>query len=100
MLERRHIVAAQFRYCGKEFKRKLEQGPVDHDIDVKVKICGSGRVAADPEVLGLLEDFSEREIEDGTGVHRSRVRLLRHGGTVTTTSKDHGLFGGPIEESE
>lgn len=31
VLQRRHILADTFRYCGKEFKRKLEQGPVDHD---------------------------------------------------------------------
>ncbi len=30
ILQRRHIVAGSFSYCGKEFKRKLEQGPVDH----------------------------------------------------------------------
>ncbi len=83
VLQRRHIVAERFRYCGKEFKRKLEQGPVDHDTDAKVKVYEGGRVAADPELLRLLEDFSEREIADGAGVHRSRVRLLRHGGTVT-----------------
>lgn len=83
VLERRHIVAERFRYCGKEFKRKLEQGPVDHDIDVKVKVYESGRVAADPEMLRLLAGFSERDIADGTGVHRSRIRLLKHDGTVT-----------------
>jgi hypothetical protein len=82
-LQRRHIVAERLRYCGKEFKRKLEQGPVDHAIDVKVKVYEKGRVAADPEMLRRLEDFSEREIADGAGVHRSRVRLLRHGGTMT-----------------
>jgi hypothetical protein len=56
---------------------------VDHEIDVKCKVYESGRVAADPETLRQLVGFSEREIEEGTGVHRSRIRLLRHGGTVT-----------------
>lgn len=81
VLQRRHIMAERFMYCGKEVKRKLEQGPVDHNTDVKVKVYGKGRVAAEPEMLRRLKDFSEREIADAT--HRSRVRLLRHGGTVT-----------------
>lgn len=67
----------------KEFKRKLEQGPVDHEFDVRCKVYENRRVAADAETLRLLKLFSEREIEAGTGLHRSRVRLLRHGGTVT-----------------
>src|SRR5215472_10032549 len=48
-------------------------------------VCGVQvfEVAADPETLTLLRQYSEREIEAGTGVHRSRIRLLRHGGTVT-----------------
>jgi hypothetical protein len=36
------------------FKRKLEQGPVDHEIDVRCKLYENGRVAADPETLRLL----------------------------------------------
>lgn len=84
VLQRRHIVAAGRSHCGKEFNRKLEPGPVDHDIDARAKVCENGRVAADPETLRQLnEDFSEREVEAGTGVHRSRIRMLRHGGTVT-----------------
>ena len=83
MLQRRHVIAERFKYCGKEVKRKLEQGPVDHEMDSRVKLYESGRVTADPEMLRRLRDFSEREIADATGVHRSRVRLLRHGGSVT-----------------
>jgi hypothetical protein len=33
MLQRTHVVAGEHRYCGKEFKRKLEQGPVDHEVE-------------------------------------------------------------------
>ncbi len=83
VLQRRHIIAGSFNYCGKEFKRKLEQGPVDHDIDVKCKVYENGRVAADPETLRQLATLSEREISDATGVHRTTIRLFRHGGTVT-----------------
>ena len=82
ILQRRHIIAADFKYCGKEVKRKLEQGPVDHDIDYKFKVYENGRVAADPETLRPLEGFSQREIANGTGLHRKPIRLFRHGGTV------------------
>jgi hypothetical protein len=83
VLQRRHIVAAAFKYCGKEIKRKLEQGPVDHDTDYKCKVYENGRVAADPETLRQLVGLSEREIARGTGLHRKPIRLFRHGGTVT-----------------
>jgi hypothetical protein len=83
VLQRRHIIAEEFKYCGKEIKRKLEQGPVDHDLDFKCKVYENGRVAADPETLRQLVVLSEREIANGTGLHRKPIRLLRHGGTVT-----------------
>jgi hypothetical protein len=78
-LQRRHIIAAEFKYCGKEVKRKLEQGPVDHEIDYKCKVYENGRVAADPETLRQLAGFSERQIRAATGVRRDTIRLLRHG---------------------
>jgi hypothetical protein len=83
MLQRRHVIAGDFKYCGKEFKRKLEQGPVDHDLDYKCKVYANGRVAADQETLRQLAEFSEREIARGTGLHRKPIRLFRHGRTVT-----------------
>ena len=57
-----HVVAMEHRYCGKEFKRKLEQGPVDHEIEFKCKIYENGRVVADAETLRQLVRFSERQI--------------------------------------
>jgi hypothetical protein len=101
VLQRRHIGAGRFNYCGKEFKRKLEQGPVDHEIDVKCKVYENGRVAADFEMLRQLAQFSEREIAKGTGVHRSRIRLLRHGGAVTRSTYQKlvwFLTGGWVKE--
>jgi hypothetical protein len=86
VLQRRHIIAGSFNYCGKEFKRKLEQGPVDHEIDYRCKVYENGRVAADPETLRRLTGFSEREIANGTRLHRKPIRLFRHGGTVTRTT--------------
>jgi len=83
VLQRRHITPENLNYCGKEFRRKLEQGPVDHEIDYKCKVYENGRVAADPETLRQLAGFSEREIANGTGLHRKPIRLFRHGGTVT-----------------
>jgi hypothetical protein len=82
MLQRMHFVAREHRYCGKEFKRKLEQGSVDHDADFKCKVYENGRVAADPETLRQLTGFSERQIEVGTGLHRDTIRLIRHGNGV------------------
>ena len=36
------IVAGDFKYCGKEVKRKLEQGPVDHETDYKCRCTRMG----------------------------------------------------------
>jgi hypothetical protein len=82
VLQRRHIVAADFKYCGKEVKRKLEQGPVDHETVFKVKVYANGRVTADSETLRALGDLSEREINKATGLSRRIVRHIRHNGQV------------------
>jgi hypothetical protein len=82
VLQRRHIVPADFKYCGKETKRKLEQGPVDHEIDYKCKVYSNGRVTADRETLRALANFSEREIYKSTGLSRRIIRQIRHHGQV------------------
>ena len=64
---------------GKEFKRKLEQGPVDHEVEFKCKVYENGRVVAGPETLRELASFSERQIREATGVRRDTIRLIRHG---------------------
>jgi len=74
-----HVVAREHRYCGKEFKRRLEQGPVDHEIEFKCKVYENKRVVAGPETLRLLASFSERQIREGSGVRRDTIRLIRHG---------------------
>jgi len=79
ILQRMHVVAAEHRYCGKEFKRKLEQGPVDHEVEFKCKVYENGRVVAGPETLRQLASFSERQIRKGTGVDRDTIRIIRHG---------------------
>lgn len=73
------VPAREHRYCGKEFKRKLEQGPVDHEVEFKCKVYENGRVVADLETLRQLARFSERQIRKGTGVDRDTIRLIRHG---------------------
>jgi len=82
ILQRMHVVARGHRYCGKEFKRKLEQGPVDHEVEFKCKIYENRRVAADAETLRQLTRYSERQIRAGTGLRRDTIRLIRHGGQV------------------
>jgi hypothetical protein len=81
-LQRRHIIPAELKCCRKEQKRKLEQGPVDHETDFRVKVYANGRVTADPEILRALADFSEREINKATGLSRRIIRHIRHGGRV------------------
>lgn len=79
VLQRDHVIARLHRCCGKEFKPKLEQSPVNHETDFKCKVYENGRVAADPETLRQLSGFSERQIRRGTGVRRDTIRLIRHG---------------------
>jgi hypothetical protein len=81
-LRRMHVVAREHRYCGKEFKRKLEQGPVDHEVQFKCKVYENGRVVTDAATQRQLSWFSERQIEAGTGLHRDTIRLIRHGNGV------------------
>jgi hypothetical protein len=82
VLQRRHIVAADFKYSGKEVKRKLEQGLIDHETDFKVKVYANGRVTVDSETLLALGGFSDREIHKGTGLSRRIIRRIRHHGQV------------------
>lgn len=82
ILQRMHVIARAHRYCGKEFKRKLEQGSVDHETEFKCKVYENGRVAADAETLRQLARFSERQIRAGTGLRRDTIRLIRHGAGV------------------
>ncbi|PYU67360.1 MAG: hypothetical protein DMG49_19060 [Acidobacteria bacterium] len=82
MLQRMHVVANEHRYCGKDVKRKLEQGPVDHEIEFKCNVYENGRIAAAPETLRQLAIFSERQIRKETGVRRDTIRLIRHGNVV------------------
>jgi len=79
ILQRMHLVAREHRYCGKEFKRKLEQGPVGHEVEFECRVYENGRVVADAETLRQLAKYSERQIRAGTGLRRDTIRLIRHG---------------------
>ena len=79
LLQRMHVAAGEHRYCGKEFKRKLVQGSMDHEVEFKCKVYENGRVVAGPETRRQLAGFSERQVRKGTGVCRDAIRLIRHG---------------------
>src|SRR5207253_893994 len=83
VLKRMHVIAKHHRYCGKEFKRKLEQGPLDHENEFQCKVYQNGRVTGSPEVIRQLSQFTEREIEAKSGVNRKTIRVFRRNGTVT-----------------
>src|SRR5215469_1445803 len=95
ILQRMHVVAGEHRYCGKEFKRKLEQGALDHEVEFKCKVYENGRVVAGPETLGQLSSLPERQISKRTGVHRDTIRLIRHGRPVKRSTSDAGALAFP-----
>ncbi len=78
ILQRKHVIAEYHRYCGKEFKRKLEQGPVDHEIDAKCRIYENGKVVATEDLLQRIANLSlsERAIAEGSNLHRKPVHLF------------------------
>jgi hypothetical protein len=84
VLQRMHIIAGEHRYCGKEFKRKLEQGPVDHENDFTCKMYENGKVEASAELLKRINklSLSERDIARRTGLHRKPVHLFCSGKPV------------------
>ena len=92
------MITETHRYCGKEVKRKLDAGPVDHETDAKCKVYESGRVEADAEMLRKLSNFSEREIREGTGIRRDTIRAFRHGGIATR--KMYHRFSQFLKEQE
>jgi hypothetical protein len=74
-----HVAAREHRYCGKEFKRKLEQGPVDHKVEVKCTVYETGRMVADAETIRQLTRFSECQIRGETGLRRDTIRPILPG---------------------
>lgn len=66
ILQRMHVVAREHRYCGKEFKRKLEQGPVGHEVEFECRVYENGRVVADAETLRQLAKYSSDKSRNWT----------------------------------
>src|SRR2546428_10170050 len=81
ILQRKQVVAKEHCYCGKEQKRKLEQGPVDHEINAKCRVYENGRVAASEDLLKRIANLSlsERAIAEGSNLHRKPVHLFCSG---------------------
>jgi len=48
-----------------------------------VQAHDGSKVAASAEIIKSLSEFTEREIEQATGVMRKTVRQFRNGGTIT-----------------
>ncbi len=79
MLQQKQVIAGEHLYCGKEIKRKLEQGLVDHEIDAKVKTYSNGRVAADESIKNDIRLFGTREpMRRGIGQHTIERALDGH----------------------
>jgi len=89
ILERDHVIAYQHIPCGKEIKRKLDQGLIEHpdanedksESQFRVRVY-EGKVAADENTISFLAKFSERAIQKATGLERRTIRLIRHGDLV------------------
>jgi hypothetical protein len=58
---------------GNAIADEEEKGAVDHELDGRCKVYENGRVAADPETLRLLKQFSEREIAKQLGYTESQI---------------------------
>ena len=84
VLQRAHIIAAEHRYCGKEMRRKLEQGPIDHAIDYKCRVYSNGKVGADAETRNKISAIGIRTIARESGLDRKTVRWIASGGLVKT----------------
>jgi hypothetical protein len=88
--ERDHVIANQHIPCGKEHRSKLDQGLIEHPdaggADAiprfSCRVYQNGRVAADLEMIRWLSNFTERQIQEATGLERQTIRLIRHGQLV------------------
>jgi hypothetical protein len=82
VLQRAHIIAAEHRYCGKEMRRKLEQGPIDHEVDYKCRLYSNGKVSADAETQHQISAIGIRKVARESGIDRKTVRFIAGGGMV------------------
>jgi len=92
ILERDHVIANRHRPCGKEIKRKLDQGLIEHpdanDGDGSHFRCKvyEGKIAVDTETIRWLSKLPERAIQKATGLNRQTIRLIRNGKVVKAST--------------
>jgi len=87
ILERDHVIANQHIPCGKERWSKLDQGLIEHPDAhedgstprFSCRVYHNGKVAANLEMIRWLSNFTEREVQEATGLERKTIRLVRHG---------------------
>ncbi len=79
LLRPSHIVAAAHRYIGKETSRHWEQGDDMSLVDFKCMEYRNGKVIANKVTQERIAKFSERQIEEATGLDRKTIRLIRRG---------------------
>jgi hypothetical protein len=89
ILERDHVIADRHIPCGKEIKRKLDQGLIEHpdDSDSKSRVrVYERKVVAEKETRDWLSKLSERSIHEATGLDRGTIRLIKRGGIVKAST--------------
>ncbi len=85
ILERDYVIANQHIPCGKETRRNLTEGPVDHQNNFSCRVY-KGKAAADAGMIRWLSHFSERTIQKVTGLKRDTIRRIRHGELVRAST--------------
>jgi len=84
VLQRADIIAGEHCYCGKEMRRKLEQGPIDHELNYKCRVYSNGRLSADAETRNKISAIGIRKVARESGLDRKTVRLIASGELVRT----------------
>jgi len=65
-------------------RRKLEQGPIDHELNYKCRVYSNGRISADAETKNKISAIGIRKVARESGLDRKTVRFIASGGTVKT----------------
>jgi hypothetical protein len=84
VLQRAHVIAGRHWPCGKEMKRKLEQGPVDHNshVEPQCRVYTNGKVKADKEMMDLIRNVGIKRVVRGTDLDRRTIRRIVRGNSV------------------
>ena len=65
------------KYCGKEFKRKLEKGLLDHETDFKCTVYENDRVSFDESTKAKMRQIGLRELRRN-GIGRGTIERALH----------------------